>query len=125
MWSRALHARTNQKQASLEPHFVYPRATCIARARRALSSTHEIGTAKLPYDTKSAFSAIGLVTEAPMTIIGRPDLPPESLKDLVAYLKGEPRPLVAIERLSGSCRGHLNLLPSRAARRGPVPAALA
>src|SRR5262245_29521149 len=28
---------------------------------------------KLPYDTKSAFAAIGLVTEAPMTIIGRPD----------------------------------------------------
>jgi Tripartite tricarboxylate transporter family receptor len=42
---------------------------------------------KLPYDTKSAFTAIGLVTEAPMTIIGRPDLPPDSLKDLVAYLK--------------------------------------
>jgi len=43
---------------------------------------------KLPYDTNSAFAAIGLVTEAPMTIIGRPDLPPDSLKDLVAYLKG-------------------------------------
>jgi putative tricarboxylic transport membrane protein len=43
---------------------------------------------KLPYDTKSAFAAIGLVTEAPMTIIGRSDLPPDSLKDLVAYLKG-------------------------------------
>src|SRR5947209_8758063 len=43
---------------------------------------------KLPYETNSAFAAIGLVTEAPMTIIGRPDLPPDSLKDLVAYLKG-------------------------------------
>jgi tripartite-type tricarboxylate transporter receptor subunit TctC len=43
---------------------------------------------KLPYDTKSAFAAIGLVTEAPMTIIGRSDLPADSLKDLVAYLKG-------------------------------------
>jgi tripartite-type tricarboxylate transporter receptor subunit TctC len=43
---------------------------------------------KLPYDTKSAFAAIGLVTEAPMTIIGRSDLPPDSLKDLVAYLRG-------------------------------------
>ena len=32
---------------------------------------------KLPYDTKSAFAAIGLVTEAPMTIIGRSDLPAE------------------------------------------------
>src|SRR5947209_16728177 len=43
---------------------------------------------KLPYETKSAFAAIGLVTEAPMTIIGRLDLPPDSLQDLVAYLKG-------------------------------------
>src|SRR5215470_19709993 len=43
---------------------------------------------KLPYDTKSAFAPIGLITEAPMTIVGRPGLPPDSLKDLVAYLKG-------------------------------------
>src|SRR5436190_19801117 len=43
---------------------------------------------RLPYDTKSAFAPIGLVTEAPMTIIGRSDLPADSLKDLVAYLKG-------------------------------------
>jgi len=43
---------------------------------------------KLAYDTKSAFAAIGLVTEAPMTIIGRPGLPPDTLKELVAYLKG-------------------------------------
>src|SRR6195256_1745768 len=43
---------------------------------------------KLPYDTKSAFAAIGLVTDAPMTIIGRPDLEPNTLKELVAYLKG-------------------------------------
>src|SRR5262249_51023622 len=56
---------------------------------------HHVGLAtaatlyrKLPYDTKSAFAAIGLVTEAPMTIIGRSDLPPDSLKELVAYLKG-------------------------------------
>src|SRR4029434_8692564 len=30
---------------------------------------------KLPYDTKSAFAAIGLVTEAPMTIMGRCRVP--------------------------------------------------
>ena len=30
---------------------------------------------KLSYDTKTAFAPIGLVTNAPMTIIGRPDLP--------------------------------------------------
>jgi tripartite-type tricarboxylate transporter receptor subunit TctC len=42
---------------------------------------------KLPYDTKSAFAAVGLVTDAPMTIIGRSDLEPNSLQDLIAYLK--------------------------------------
>jgi tripartite-type tricarboxylate transporter receptor subunit TctC len=42
---------------------------------------------KLPYDTKSAFAPIGLVTAAPMTIIGRPDLEPNTLKELIAYLK--------------------------------------
>jgi putative tricarboxylic transport membrane protein len=64
---------------------------------------------KLPYDTKSAFAAIGLVTEAPMTIIGRADLPPESLKDLVAYLKGPgarppwPTPALARPLISAAC----------------------
>lgn len=41
----------------------------------------------LSYDTKTAFAPIGLVTNAPMTIIGRPDLPPNSLAELVAYIK--------------------------------------
>jgi tripartite-type tricarboxylate transporter receptor subunit TctC len=42
---------------------------------------------KLPYDTKSAFAPIGLVTAAPMTIIGRSDLEPNTLQELIAYLK--------------------------------------
>ena len=42
---------------------------------------------RLPYDTKTAFAPIGLVTNAPMTIIGRPDLPPNSLKELIAYIQ--------------------------------------
>jgi tripartite-type tricarboxylate transporter receptor subunit TctC len=42
---------------------------------------------KLPYETKTAFAAIGLVTDAPMTIIGRSDLEPNSLQDLIAYLR--------------------------------------
>ncbi len=41
----------------------------------------------LPYDTKTAFAPIGLVTNAPMTIIARPDLPPNNLKELVAYIQ--------------------------------------
>ncbi|MGY3616197.1 tripartite-type tricarboxylate transporter receptor subunit TctC [Bradyrhizobium sp. USDA 10063] len=42
---------------------------------------------KLPYDTKTAFAPIGLVTNAPMTIIARPDLPPNNLAELVTYIK--------------------------------------
>lgn len=42
---------------------------------------------KLSYDTKTAFAPIGLVTNAPMTIIGRPDLPPKSLAELITYIK--------------------------------------
>jgi tripartite-type tricarboxylate transporter receptor subunit TctC len=42
---------------------------------------------KLSYDAKSAFAPIGLVTDAPMTIIGRPDLEPNSLRELIEYVK--------------------------------------
>jgi tripartite-type tricarboxylate transporter receptor subunit TctC len=42
---------------------------------------------KLPYNTKTAFAPIGLITDAPMTIIGRPDLEPNSLGELIDYLK--------------------------------------
>jgi tripartite-type tricarboxylate transporter receptor subunit TctC len=41
----------------------------------------------LSYDTKTAFAPIGLITNAPMTIIGRPDLPPNSLSELVSYIQ--------------------------------------
>jgi tripartite-type tricarboxylate transporter receptor subunit TctC len=42
---------------------------------------------KLPYDTRTAFAPIGLVTFAPMTIIARPTLAPNSLAELIAYIK--------------------------------------
>ncbi|WP_322416347.1 tripartite tricarboxylate transporter substrate-binding protein [Mesorhizobium huakuii] len=55
---------------------------------------HHIGMAtsatlyrKLAYDTLNAFEYVGLVTEVPMTIIGRKDLPPTDLKGLVEYAK--------------------------------------
>lgn len=44
---------------------------------------------KLPYDTKTAFAPIGLLTDAPMTIIARPDFPANSLKELVAYAQAQ------------------------------------
>ena len=55
---------------------------------------HHVGLAsaatlyrKLPYDTRTAFAPVGLVTDAPMTIIGRADLEPNSLSELVAFAK--------------------------------------
>ncbi|HEY0293703.1 MAG TPA: tripartite tricarboxylate transporter substrate binding protein [Bordetella sp.] len=58
---------------------------------------HHIGLAtaqtlyrKLPYDTRTAFSPIGLVTEAPMALMVRPGLPVHSLPDLVALMKQKP-----------------------------------
>lgn len=55
---------------------------------------HHIGLAtaatlyrKLPYDARTAFAPIGLVTDAPMTIIGRANLEPNTLSELVAFAK--------------------------------------
>src|SRR6187549_3770301 len=42
---------------------------------------------KLPYDTLNAFEYVGLVTDVPMTIVGRKDLEPSDLKGLVEYAK--------------------------------------
>jgi tripartite-type tricarboxylate transporter receptor subunit TctC len=44
---------------------------------------------KLPYDARTAFAPIGLVTDAPMTIIGRSNLEPNSFAELVAYAKAQ------------------------------------
>ena len=41
----------------------------------------------LPYDPVEDFAHIGLVTEVPMTIIGRKDLEPNTLAELVEYVK--------------------------------------
>lgn len=43
--------------------------------------------ANLPYDPVESFEQIGLVTEVPMTIIGRKDLEPTTLQELVDYAK--------------------------------------
>jgi tripartite-type tricarboxylate transporter receptor subunit TctC len=55
---------------------------------------HHIGMATsatlyrdLPYDPKTAFAPIGLITEVPMTLVGRPDFPPNTLAELVSYAK--------------------------------------
>ena len=44
----------------------------------------------LPYDPVDSFETIGLVTEVPMTIVGKLDLAPNDLKSLVAYIRERP-----------------------------------
>jgi tripartite-type tricarboxylate transporter receptor subunit TctC len=55
---------------------------------------HHIGMATTPilyrqlrYNPLTDFEYIGLVNEVPMTIIGKPGLAPNNLKELVAYIK--------------------------------------
>ena len=42
---------------------------------------------KLPYDPVGAFDTIGLIAEVPMTIVGRKDLPPKDIVELIAHVK--------------------------------------
>lgn len=55
---------------------------------------HHIGMAtsatlyrKLPYDPKSAFAPVGLVTEVPMVLVSKKDFPPKDLAELITYVK--------------------------------------
>ena len=55
---------------------------------------HHIGMATIPslyrqpgFDPLTDFAYIGLVNEVPMTIIGKPGLPPGNLKELLAYIR--------------------------------------
>ena len=66
--------------------------------------------ADLPYDPLVDFKTIGLVTEVPMTIIGRTNLEPTTLQELVDYVEGEPghgdlrqRRRSARHRISAGC----------------------
>src|SRR5215204_2054730 len=55
---------------------------------------HHIGQAtsavlyrKLPYNPAADFAGIGLITDVPMVIVGRPNLPPATVEDLIDYIK--------------------------------------
>ena len=55
---------------------------------------HHIGMAtsatlyrKLPYDPKTAFAPVGLVTEVPMILVARKDFPPNTLPEVITYVK--------------------------------------
>ncbi len=58
---------------------------------------HHIGMAtsatlyrNLPYDPRTAFAPIGLVTEVPMTIVARRDFPADDLAGLIDYVRANP-----------------------------------
>ena len=42
---------------------------------------------ELPYDPVKDFKTIGLITDAPMTIVARKDFKPETLEELVSYVE--------------------------------------
>jgi tripartite-type tricarboxylate transporter receptor subunit TctC len=42
---------------------------------------------RLPYDPNADFQPIGVVTETPMTLVGRVDLPPNSAKELLDHIR--------------------------------------
>ena len=44
---------------------------------------------KLPYDPATAFESIGRVTDVPMTVIGRADLPPNNAQELITYIRDQ------------------------------------
>jgi tripartite-type tricarboxylate transporter receptor subunit TctC len=55
---------------------------------------HHIGMATIPslyrnpgFDPLKDFEYIGLVNEVPMTVLGKHDLPPKDLKELIPYIK--------------------------------------
>lgn len=57
---------------------------------------------ELPYDTATAFAPIGLVSDVPMVVLGRADLPPTSLPELLDYIKEEADTLTAGTAGNGS-----------------------
>ncbi|MDR4308714.1 tripartite tricarboxylate transporter substrate binding protein BugD [Chelatococcus sambhunathii] len=44
---------------------------------------------KLAFDTKTAFAPIGLISDAPSTVIARPDFPANTFPELIAKIKAE------------------------------------
>src|SRR4051812_11860260 len=46
--------------------------------------------AKLPYNPDTAFAPISLICELPFVLMASPSFPPNSIKELVAYARGNP-----------------------------------
>jgi hypothetical protein len=72
---------------------------------------------ELPYKPLDDFKTIGLVTDVPMTIIARKDLPPNDLKKSSTPMRGSARP-----RISVACSSRAPSTPRspRCLTRGPA-----
>lgn len=70
--------------------------------------------ASLPFDPVTSFEPIGLVTNAPMTIIGRRDLEPNTLEELIAYIQANPEELTLANAGIGAASHLCGMLFTRA-----------
>ena len=61
---------------------------------------------KLPYDPATAFAPVGRVTDVPMTVIARADLPPGNAQELIAYLR-EQKDKVTLANAGPGSSSHL------------------
>jgi len=68
----------------------------------------------LAYDPMSAFEFIGQVVDVPMTVVGRPDLPPATLPELLAYIKANQKTLNLAHSGAGSVSHLCAMLLQRA-----------
>ena len=68
---------------------------------------------QLPYAPLEDFETVGLVTEVPMTIVGRKDLAPNTLQELVSHV-GQPRRVHAGDGRVGAASQLCGLLIERA-----------
>jgi tripartite-type tricarboxylate transporter receptor subunit TctC len=42
---------------------------------------------KLPFDPATSFVGVGLITDVPMTVVGKPDLKPDTIAELLDYIR--------------------------------------
>jgi tripartite-type tricarboxylate transporter receptor subunit TctC len=56
----------------------------------------------LAYDPLESFAFIGQVADVPMTLVGRSDLPPNSARELIAYIKANQRTINVAQAGAGA-----------------------
>ena len=66
------------------------------------SYTINAGVRKLPYDSISDFSAVGLIAVTPLMMVTHPSLPVRTIKDLLALAKSRPGQLIYASSGQGS-----------------------